>query len=277
MFDRVLFILVTCSLDQKRAQVFQNVSNNLLQLNSDFDIFKNFMVFDNASTIPDTIMELSKYPLVFQSSKNIGYWSALYWCLNNYQNFLKSKFDYVYIIESDMLHFNFGKLKSAISFLDDHDDVGSVRTQKFSKFFKSFYSKDSLLSTFTHDAIRLTSYPSGEKAWFQKIENCENIYLSNLHGKIVGLNRLMVMKEIFDEFKDGSTVSEADYFHKYFNRYRLTGVLNGGVFTDKLASRLQKGKVTMGSYSKADGIDSDAYHPTRLDQIITSGFEVIRL
>ena len=73
----------------------------------------------------------------------------------------------------------------------------------------------------------------------------------------------MVMKDIFNEFKDCSTVSE-DYFNKYFSRYRLTGILNGGVFTDKLASRLQRGKVTMGSYSKDGGIDSNDYHPTRL-------------
>ena len=98
MFERVLFILVTCSLDHKRDLVFQ-VSKNLQQINLNFDIFKNLMVFDNASKISSTIMELSKYPLVFQCSKNIGYWSALYWCLNNYHNFLKSKFDYVYILD----------------------------------------------------------------------------------------------------------------------------------------------------------------------------------
>ena len=144
-----------------------------------------------------------------------------------------------------MLHFNFGKLKPAITFLDEHDKVGSVRTQKFQDFLNCSIPKTPFFRL-SHDAIRLTSYPSGERTWFQKTENSKNIYLSNLHGKIVGLNRLMVMKDIFNEFKDCSTVSEADYFNKYFSRYRLTGILNGGVFTDKLASRLKEAKLRWG-------------------------------
>ena len=235
------------------------------------------MVFDNASKIDSTISELKKYPLVLKSSKNVGYWSAVSWCLENYRNFFDAKFDYVYIIESDMLHYKFGKLQEAVAFLDENKDVGSVRTQKFSKVFKAFYSKESILSSFTHDAIRLTSYPSGEKAWFKKAASFKHIYLSNLHGKIVGLNRLDIMEEIFESLRDRSTVSEADYFAEYFQRYRHTGVLNGGIFTERLASRLQRNKVNIGSYTPIQENDANAYQPTRFDKIITSGFDVIKL
>ena len=277
MLDDIFFILITCSLEEKRSLVFDKVSNNLAEIDRDFKILKNLIAFDNASTQISTIDNLKNYPNAFQSSKNIGYWSALNWCLNERINVLKRDFKYVYIIESDMLHFDFWKLEEAVNYLEENQDVGTVRTQKFSVAFKPFFSKGNILSMFTHDAINLNAFPSGKKSWFEKSKKHKHIYRSNIHGKLVGLNRLDNLLNIFERLQKKEKVSEEDFFILASSNYKYSAIIDGGIFTDKLASRLQMGSVPMGSYNALTNNLTSEYRATRKDKIINSGFDVHRL
>lgn len=276
MFDNILFILVTCSLEEKRAEILNQVSNNLLNINKEYKIFKNLIVFDNASTVNSTIDSLRNYPNVYQSSTNIGYWSALNWCLDEQNKLLNRDFKYVYIIESDMVHFDFWKLREAVSYLEENEDVGSVRTQKFSVAFRHFFSKGSIFSKFTHDAINLISFPSGEKCWFEKTDY-KHIFRSNIHGKLIGLNRMTNLQKIFAKLRNKDHVSEEDFFVLAQKNYKFNGVINGGIFTERLASRLKRGKVPMGSQNILKFNVITDYNTTRRDKIITSGFKVTTL
>lgn len=273
MFEKVLFILVTCSMEPKRAKIFDKVSANLTQINKDFSIFNNMIAFDNNSTINSTIESLKSYPYSYQSSYNIGYWSALNWCFENYKTIFKKEFDFVYIIESDMMHYNFFKLKEATEYLYQNSDVGSVRTQKFSIMFRKFYEKSSILSRFTHDAINPISFPSGEKSWFIKSKHYKYLFKSNIHAKLVGLNRLDNMIDIFTELKNIKRIGEEDFFKLSFKNYKFNGIINGGIFTEKLASRLKNG-VPRGSYSSNNINPKINYKATRTDMINTKGFNV---
>ena len=194
--NNTLFLLISCSLDKTRDEVFDKVSKNLIRQNKKFKFFHNLLVFDNASTQLKTLNCLKLFPNVLKCNKNIGLWSAVSWSLNNYKKYFKKKFKYVYLMESDCIHFDLNKLNEAELFLDKNKNFGSVRCQKFSVFFKKFFDKDSIFSKYARNPIRMRSYPSNNPAYFKKAQYYKNIFLSNLHAKLVGLNRIEMLIDI---------------------------------------------------------------------------------
>lgn len=277
MFDRTLFILVSCCLEETRANIFSQVVKNIHECNKKTKFIDKLIVFDNASTDMETLEAIKNFPITVQSNKNIGYWTAIDWCLRNYKTLLNKEFEFLYIIESDLLHFNMHKLQIAENFLSSYPDVGSVRTQKFSVKFKHFYSKYNFLSTFTHDAVNLTAYPSGKKVTFSKCKTHEGIYFSNIHGKLYGLNRIKHIKLMFNSLAKKENIGEYDYFNEYDKYFKVTGILDGGIATDRLASRLKINKVVISSYIDNKNAKSSGYLGTRNSKIIRTGFVISKI
>ena len=274
MFDRTLFVLVSCCLEEGRTKILQKVVANLISENSRINFFNNLMVFDNGSTVPQVADILKKLPNVYRSDENVGYWSALNWSLNNYQKIFNKNFDFFYVIESDLLHYKMEKLMIAQDFLDKNPDVGSVRTQKFSVFWKILYRKGSFLSSWTHDSFNFTAIPTGEKMSLEKSKTHPDIYITNMHAKLVGLNRMELIKKIFSILQTKDKVTELDFFTEYFKYYKKTAMLNGGIFTEKLASRLQRHQVVTGSHITNQITQKTGYMGTRISYIKKDGFNV---
>ncbi|MBF91354.1 MAG: hypothetical protein CMP34_00945 [Rickettsiales bacterium] len=270
---KILFVLITCSLDKSRDDVFEKVSKNIFQLEKKFRFFEDFIVFDNASTFKKTKSNLKKFPKVFKSSKNIGLWGAIIWLLNNYKKYLKKEYSYLYFMESDCFHFDLDKLIEAEYYLDNNNDIGSIRCQKFSVLFKFLYDKDLFFSKFVNDAIRLKSYPTNVKAYFNKILSSNNLYKSNLHPKIVGLNRIEVLKKIFNKLSKNDLITEKDFFCEYWKYYKEIGIINGGTMTE-IANRNHHGKIFRASdVSTMDGYKK-GYLDVRTAKLIKDGFTI---
>ncbi len=269
---KILFVLITCSLDKSRDDVFEKVSKNILQLEKKFRFFKDLIVFDNASVSQKTLKCLKNFPKVFRSSKNIGLWSGLYWILCNYKNYLKKEYDYIYFMESDCIHFNLDKLIEAEHFLDNNQEIGSIRCQKFSVAFKFLYNKDSFFSRLVNDPIRLRSFPSNKNAYFIKIPHYKNLYKSNLHAKLVGLSKIQLLKKIFQNLSNNDSITENDFFCEYWKFYKAIGIINGGTMTD-LAGRNQRGKILMSGINTLD--NNKGYLDSRNSKLIRKGFKII--
>jgi hypothetical protein len=132
-------LLVTCCLEQTRYDLLKEVVENL-ECSLDQIENYNLTIFDNASTIEATIPLLTTYfNNVYQSSVNVGYWSSISWWLDH----IKTKnVDYTYIIESDMMHYHMYLLNHCVSFLDNNQEIGSIRLHEYSIKDWHLYNKD---------------------------------------------------------------------------------------------------------------------------------------
>lgn len=237
MTHRTLYLLVTCCVEQTRFDVLKQVVQNLKdeQSQKGFSIEDDLFVFDNGSTVPGTIELLtSNFKNVQRSQTNEGFWSAINWVLKD----VDPKYEYIYVIESDHIHFALEKVKDVEKFLDAHLDVGGVRAQEFVVAQRHLYDKSinrpdsrqyAWVNQFNHRTHRKVAFEATEMPDFFKTS-----FLSQLHS----INRIKPFKEVFAKLEErsrkGERFSEFDYQVMYGELYPTFGIIDGGLFHAKL-------------------------------------------
>lgn len=270
--NKVAFLLVSCCLEPLRTDTLIQVVTNMQQEMP--QLMPVITVFDNASTESSVVNLLKQYfSRVFQADRNVGYWTAIWWWLEQ----LKSDPpDYVYIIESDMIHYDFYKFWDAVNYLDVNPDVGSVRLQKYLYAERHQYDKDRP----RHDSYRAdwqshTNHASGQRVVFFD-DDTKEIISSTFLTKLPSLNRYETMKTVFDQLLNLLVFSERDFQRLYWEQYQKTAILNGGINHDHLASY---GVNTItGSWTNPSELKRIGYLQTRQATIIKPDlYKVARL
>jgi len=290
MTHRTLYLLVTCCVEKTRYDILKTVIANIKdeQASKHFSIEDDLIVFDNGSTFPGTIELLKsnfqkprimrKEPLsqknegfwsaiIFRSQKNEGFWSAINWVLNS-ADWIRN-YQYVYVIESDHTHFALEKLQDISDFLDHHQDVGGVRGQEFIVSQAHLYDKGrpvdgSKMYAWVHQMNpvtkqRITLEPTDVPDFYR------TQFLSQLHS----VNRMTAFYDVFADLQklsvNGTRFSELDYQLRYYEKYPVFGVLDGGLFHAKLS--WFNGSVA-GSYIATPQVESLGYQETRISTIV---------
>jgi hypothetical protein len=260
-----LKILVTCTKESTRYEILKHVVSNLQSV-ADEQFFKDMIVFDNASSYPGSISLIENFFNVFQSNKNFGFWSAIFWCLNNYESILGRDYKYVYIIESDLIHTNdaLKRLQDCETFLDLNNDVGHIRTEEFLVSEKHLYDKQRPRKDSRKYAwVTQENGVENKRVDFHIADPAARIYKCNFLAKLPALSRLSTVKSVFSELSKMKSFVEADYQRLYYQHYRTSAVLDGGVFHSKLSNE-DIHSVVNGSANYNLEID---YLPTRFDSI----------
>jgi len=270
-----LILLVTCTKEITRFKVLEQVVDNLIKL-VDTDTQENFLVFDNASTYPGSIELLtSSFKNVFQSKTNAGYWSAIFWCINNYEKMMNKDYKYLYIIESDIIHFDkaFEKLRLCEKFLDDYEDIGSIRTEEFLVSERSLYDKrKQTKNSKKYACVVQHNFIENKNVEFELVDKINEIYSCNFLSKLPSLTRMKTIKEVFLELSKLREFSELDYQKLYYEKYKKSAIIDRGIWHSKLGNE-NSHIVINGSRNHNLSID---YRPTRNDKILKD-LDVIKL
>ena len=261
--NNVVFLLVTCSMEPMRANVLRNVVENIITVAP--VLYNVLTVFDNASTEPDTLEVLNglnrNFAPVFRASENVGYWSAIDWWLDSMN---ESPPKYTYIIESDVIHYDFNKLRNCVDYLDIHNDVGSVRLLEFSVKNKQFYNKDARVEGSRVSAWQSsTNKATGERIVINHDEG--DLYKTTFLTQLCALNRYETMLETFKRLRGFQKFSELDFQKLYWEKYKSTGLLDGGIFHAELTAA--KNNLPTGSWTPIDELKRMGYLPSRFASI----------
>jgi hypothetical protein len=279
MTHRTLYLLVTCCVEKTRYDILKTVVANIKyeQASKHFSIEDDLIVFDNGSTFPGTIELLKsnfqksriarKEPLIFRSQKNEGFWSAINWVLNS-ADWVRN-YQYIYVIESDHTHFALEKVQDIETFLDRHQDVGGVRGQEFLVSQAHLYDKGrpvdgSRTYAWVHQANPVTK----QRITFEPTD-VPDFYRSQFLSQLHSVNRMTAFYDVFADLQklsaNGIRFSELDYQLRYYEKYPVFGVLDGGLFHAKLS--WFNGSVA-GSYIAAPQVESLGYQETRISTIV---------
>jgi hypothetical protein len=268
---KTLFILVTCTKDITRNVVLEKVVENLSNVLSP-EMKENLLVFDNNSTFPGSVDLLTKnFTNVFQSKSNIGYWSAINWCLDNYAKIFMKEYEFAYIIESDLIHSEntSAALQDCELFLSTYPEIGMIRTEEFSIEERHLYDKDRRYpETKTYAWVRQFNRIEGIRVEFMQT-NFNSIFVCNFLAKLPALSRIKSLKDVFQRLKLFKKFSEIEYQNEYYSLHQLNAVYNGGIFHSKLSNE-NIHSVINGSFNHNAEID---YRPTRDDTITETNFE----
>lgn len=186
----------------------------------------NFTVFDNHSTVEETLDLIRDFPTVVRSDRNVGYWSAIDWWLESLRAHPP---DYVYVIESDMIHYDLAHVRACVGFLDDHPEFGSMRLHEYSVADWRLYNKDVPLPNSRRNLWQShRNKVTGEPITHQCV--IEPFYSTNFLTQLPALNRYDTMREVFDSLRDRSTFTELDFQTLYHARHPRTAITDGGIF-----------------------------------------------
>jgi len=275
MLSSTLIILVTCSLDKSREKLAHDVIDNLVSEGQRNGFLSDLVIFDNHSTYQAPLQGLPPEVKVYQSSKNIGYWGALHWLLENVDRFGKN-YKYTYVVESDLIHHDMKRLDDCEAFLDAHPDVGGVRTQEFSVRWRWLYDKQFAFLPFSRrrSLVRLRNAINGQYAWFKLADPKARIFYTNLHAKIPAFNRLSAMQKVFSEIAKHEMTTEYEFMKFYYALFPKMAILDGGLYH---LEGFDDAEVVHGSWSSQRKLDEFGYFKSRASPVIASGFEVMKL
>lgn len=283
---KTLYALVTCCLENSRFEVLKQVVDNIRSQPNFNELRESLIVFDNASVMHDEIIGLFRdFKHVYKSNRNVGYWTALKWIVDNHRMILgdvRNGFDpnirFIYSIESDCIHDRIDRLVECENYLDDNPDVGMIRTQEFHVRQKHLYDKGNPLSISRRYAWQslVNRFRNNEKVYFS--EDTENIYRTNMTAVVCGLSRIVDVKNALNQISMLERLSEADY-QKYFdNLYKENAIYDGGLFHSKLSfetgvvagSRVETHGQTGYRFTQNDRIDdSNSFSVSQLHTVVT--------
>lgn len=259
---KVAFLLVTCCLEQSRADILRDVVNNLKR--QDPGLSHNLTVFDNASTQPGITELLTKeFSNVYRCERNVGYWSAVDWWLKHLKSSGASP-DYTYIIESDMMHYAFDRLWGCAEYLSTHPDVGAVRLHEYSVAEFHLYDKDrpvpgskktiwqSHTNRVTGQSVKLVQETEREHSL---------IWQSNFLTQLPALNRFPTMLSVFERLGQLKRFTELDFQRFYHESHPIISILDGGIFNADAAAHGTR--ALTGSWSPPDVLKRTGYLNTR--------------
>lgn len=132
-------LIVVCSLEQTRYDMSKIVLDSIAKLLNTISNYKIY-ILENGSTFQLRKSDIPFSCTLLRMKKNLGYWSALYLFLK----YLSNKNDeagYIYLVESDNLHYNLARLDTARNFLNHNPSIVSVRSQEFNIRLRSFLAR----------------------------------------------------------------------------------------------------------------------------------------
>ena len=266
--ERTLVLLVTCSRDTSRRDMAIEVTNNVVGLLSNLGALDRLVVFDNASTFSDHLALLPGGVRVCQSGENLGYWSAVKWVLDHLNELAPFPCDFIYVIESDLVHSDFSALAACEDFLDAEPEASSVRTQEFSVRHRWRFDKRLQFLPFhvERSQVSLRNVVTGKAATFSRARNFRGLYLSNLHPKLPALHRRSLLVPVFERLAARDGFTEADFFAEAMKVKPLIGVLDGGLY-HSITSWSDRERVISGSYGSSERLADLGYHSTRVCRI----------
>lgn len=275
---KTLILLITCSKDHSRRDMAISVVKNLSHHLSKVELNNSLSVFDNGSDYLDHLEILPAGTKICRSEKNVGYWSAIHWVLNHLESISNYNYEYLYIVESDLLHTDLSALKGCEDFLDAHQDASSVRTQEFSV--RNRWRFDKRLSFLPfhveRSRVSLRNVVNGSKAFFKKANGFPGLYLSNLHPKLPALQRIEVLKEVFSRLAKKTSFTEADYFAETMSIKPLIGVLDHGIYYPMTEPSNSDQKVSA-SWTDKSVLEAIGYEQTRSSKIVAVDPESVQI
>lgn len=268
MTNDILYLLVTCTLEESRMFALYEVVKNLKEM-PDQSFLDHLILFDNASTIPESdALVKSYFKNVYKSDTNVGFWSAIKWTLENHESLLGRGYKYIYVIESDMIHTNdaFQRLEHCEKFMDRHDNVGLVRLEEFSVAERHLYDKRNQRPDSKKYAwVAQDNFITKKRVEFTPEDDEHRIFLCNFLAKIPTLTRVDAMKTIFSRLALLEGFNEMAFQQYYHDLYTTNALLDGGIFHSKLGN---DNDVTLkGSYVGEEG-RKVGYRETRSDKIV---------
>jgi hypothetical protein len=224
--SKTLYILVTCSLEQSRQDVLSIVIDNINAQECCDDLKKNLIVFDNASTCQDTVSVLTKnFNRVYVSNKNVGYWSAIHWCLNNLN---LDGYEYLQIIESDMVFEDYSKLHECEQFLNEKTSIDCVRTGKFDVENRRLYDKERKCSESFVNNWQTLRDCNRRHAYFRHIR--DNFYVTNMPAQACGLLRINQFSNVISQLVSYKRFVEHDFQKLMFKLSNEVAIYDHGLY-----------------------------------------------
>ncbi len=264
-------LLVTCCLEATRHQVLKAVVDNIV-CSCPPDWCRRITVFDNGSTYPGTRQLFDCFEHVYVADRNVGYWSAIDWWLDSLRD---SPPAYTYVIESDMVHYRADELDSCVTFLDEHPELGSMRTLEYSVADRHLYDKDRPI-----DGSRRNHWQSHVNRVTGRPVVHEHIagpyWRTNFLTQLPALNRYDAMLRCFRELSSREAFTEPDFQSLYHAIHPEISLVDGGIFNCNLthgiaqmvsASWTDRTALTRLGYSgtrQASIVPRDQYTVTRL-------------
>jgi len=265
---KIIIALVVCSLEASRRELDKKTLLNLSELIQKELPNSDFLVFDNGSSDTSHLKLLNNTTIV-RCKKNYGYWSALNWILNSYLKNYEKKYDYIYIVESDIIHTKLNIVGEIARLMDVNLNLNHARTQRFSRFNRlRFDKKFSFLPTLFHDYANHVSYfneVTKAKAIFNRIPESKNMFYSNLHPKLPGLHRINKLQRIFTKLCLYDSFSENNFYEEAMYLSKEILLLAPGIWYTT-ASPMNK-KIYTGSYSDVSKLNQAGYFSTRSSSI----------
>lgn len=261
--SKVAYLLVSCCLEQTRADIFSEVVKNLSEQAP--GLLKVATVFDNASTMINIEGLGLRFSNVYQANRNVGYWTAIDWWLRSLE---VDPPDYTYIIESDMIHYRFSALDGCVRYLDANPNTGAVRLHEYSVADRRLYDKDNPLPESKRYAWRShTNHVTGAKVKLaQAAEPWSEIYETNFLTHLPALNRYKAMASAFGALRNMEKFSELDFQKAYHAVHPMIAILDGGIFHDRPGSF---GAPTVtGSWTPQKELQRIGYQNTRYATIV---------
>lgn len=269
--SRPACLLVTCCLEQSRAEILSHVIKNLHEQAP--ELVETLTVFDNASTVVGTHDVLrDSFSNVYVADRNVGFWSAVDWWLKHMS---ADPPTYTYIIESDMVHYAWNKVETCCQFLDAHSDVGSVRLHEYSVAERHLYNKDaprpdSRSNLWQSHTNRVTGKP------VEFLAHDGDVWETTFLTQLPALNRYEALCAAFKVLTSQGQFIEPQFQALYWQRYQKTAILDGGIFNCDLNP--YGSKTLTGSWASEQELAKVGYRATRSAVIEPmSGYTVTKL
>ena len=259
---KIAFLLVTCCLERSRSEILAQVIGNLQKQAPEIQPVLD--VFDNASTEEGTIDVLKDcFSNVYQADHNVGYWTAVDWWL---QHLTVDPPAYTYVIESDMMHYDFNKIWTCADYLDVHPDVGAVRLHEYSIENYHLYNKDKPLPNSRRNLWQShTNKVTGNDV--QLIEPTKgDVWETTFLTQLPALNRYETLRDVFAELGTLEGFIEPDFQRLYWQRFQKTGILDGGIYHCDLNT--YGTKTITGSWTNPAELERLGYQATRAGRIM---------
>ena len=250
-------MLLTCTRERSRYNTMMSVIENLKQHPDFKSLDSDLIVFDNASTFEDTKQVLhTSFTHVVDAQDNYGYWGAIGWVVRNVSAVLGKKYDYLYLIESDQIHYDWDGLDKAERFLDNHRKIDSVRVREFSVTEAHLYDKEKHLPDSRRWAWCTQKNPfTGKRVTFEKSDE-EGIYLTNFTTLPPSINRLSLMCKAFDHLENLEAFTERDFWAACHAVNPVVALLDKGICHAKLG---YASDVVSSHYTSIDTLKKNGY------------------
>lgn len=228
--DDILFVLVTCTREDSRQIALNLCVESIVKNFSNEIIRNNFIVFDNNSSIAETHKLIDRhFKNVIKSKTNVGLWSGVAYVLENYQEIIGKKFNFVFPIESDNFLYDIERLNSCTEFLSKNQNVSMMRLKELDVNNLARFDKSRSLNL--RSEITLKNLVTGEMSFFNKTEY-DGIYETNLHPVLPALHRLNTLKDVLDLLRSRSNFDERDFWITYqaLCKDQNSSLLNMGLY-----------------------------------------------